>query len=111
MRLCSISLAFLPPVPGEAVTIRSTDVDRCLQSVHSLLDELYPQSMIPVHTMPESQEKLLQVRTAKEGTRTRLGGKGVEWTPGAVPVCPALTAGVIIHFFFFLRFISRPAYG
>ena len=47
-------------VPHSAITIRSTDVDRCLQSVHSLLDALYPGSMLPVHTIPEHQEKLLQ---------------------------------------------------
>jgi hypothetical protein len=51
---------FLPTAAGSAISIRSTDVDRCLQSVHSLLDELYPDTMLPVHTMPEEHERLLQ---------------------------------------------------
>lgn len=52
---------FLPPHhPGGRVHVRSTDVDRCLNSVHSLLDALYPHILIPVHTIPQEQEKLLQ---------------------------------------------------
>ena len=60
LRKAYVMEGFLPPVPGTSVQTRSTDVDRCLQSIHALLDELYPQSLIPVHTVPEPSEKLLQ---------------------------------------------------
>lgn len=56
------SNSFLPTsAPGsDIVYVRSTDVDRCLISAQSLLQGLWPGSRIPIHTILEDTEALLQ---------------------------------------------------
>ncbi len=53
--------SFLPPTYNNThLHIRSTDVDRCLMSVTSALQQLYPATLIPIHVIPQEQDVLLQ---------------------------------------------------
>jgi hypothetical protein len=55
------STGFLPSThPSDHLYVRSTDVNRCLISVTELLKTFYPSDSIPIHTIPEESDRLLQ---------------------------------------------------